>query len=242
MNDKTMSMKVDAFSQRKEAFIRRLLEECEKGLVDFDIKDFLVEFNKKAENYFTTSSCSGRIILAETRRLALAKSSHEFRFIRKWHRPVTYNEVLSVLKEGKFENVWLLVRAPIIHFTARSIDLALNILKLAQQVGFKHSGIISVREDGETVVEIQADDRLDIPLVIDGEQIYGEESLKKVIDLANETLMIGKLRLVNLIGVIEKEILKKNIDFTPIELSKVLHYRDFDISKVVNLLESSEFS
>ncbi len=230
--------KLDIFSQRKEAFIRRLLEECEKGLVDFDIKDFLIEFNKLARDYFTTSSCSGRIILAETKRLALAKSSHEFRFIKKWHRPVTMDEILHVLREANYRNVWLLVRAPIIHFTARSIEHAYSILKIAQQAGFKHSGIISLREDGETVVEVQADDRLDVPLVIDGERLFSEHKLRALVDIANETLMIGKLRLVNLIGMIEKEILGKNVEFRPIELSKIVPYREFDIDRIeVELLD-----
>ncbi len=231
--------KLDVFSQRKEAFVKRLLEECEKGLVDFDIKDFLIEFNKLARDYFTTSSCSGRIILAETKRLALAKSSHEFRFIKKWHRPVTLGEIVHELEKAEYRNVWLLVRAPIIHFTARNVELAYNILKIAQQVGFKHSGIISIREDGETVVEVQADDRLDMPLIIDGERIVNEDKLRVIIDIANETLMIGKLRLVNLIGVLEKEVLGRDVEFRPIELSKVVPYREFDVNNInVEMLDA----
>ena len=218
------------FKQRKEAFVKRLHDELARGLVDFDIADFLVRFNELAEDYYTTSSCSGRIILAETRRLALAKSSHEFKFIKKWHRPVTVQEILRELEGKSYENVWLLVRAPIIHFAAKNMELALRLLRLAQNVGFKHSGIISVREDGEVIVEVQADDRLDLPLIIQGRWVVNRDRLQDIVELANETLMIGKLRLVNLIGVIEQEILRR-VEFKPIELSKIRMYREFTIDE-----------
>jgi len=226
------------FEQRKRSFIERLRREYEQGLVDFDIADFLFKFNELARDYYTTSSCSGRIILAETRRLSLAKSSHEFKFIKKWHRPVTLRELLDVLECGEYRNVWLLVRAPIIHFAARSVDHALRLLKIAQSAGFKHSGIISVREDGEVIVEVQADDRLDIPLIIDGKAMFSREHLGELVDLVNETLMIGKIRLANLIGLIERDILN-TYDYKPFELSKIKTYREFSLHEVEHVLRQT---
>ncbi len=217
---------MSTIEQRRETFYRRLVEEAEKGLVDFDIKDFLFRFNRECRDIFTTSSCSGRIILAEASRLSLVKSSHEFKFIAKWHRPVTTREVVERLEAFNPRNAWLLARAPIIHFSARSIDIGVKLLKIAQNVGFKHSGIISIRDYGEVVIEVQADDRLDAPLIIDGEWIVKKETLDTLIQLVNETLMIGKLRLVNLIGMLEKEFLK-NFDFRPVELSNIVTYREF---------------
>ncbi len=226
--------------QRREVFLKRLKEEADKGLVDFDIKDFLFKFNEKCKDIFTTSSCSGRIILAEAPRLSLVKSSHEFKFLGKWHRPVVLREVLELLEKYKPRNAWLLARAPIIHFSAKSIEVGLKLLKIAQNVGFKHSGIISIRDYGEVVIEVQADDRIDMPIIIDGKYIVDINSLQDIIDILNETLMIGKLRLVNLIGMIEKEFLKKH-DFKPVELSNIIPYREFkkkidDIMKTIDIL------
>jgi len=233
---------VSTIEQRRESFYRRLVEEAEKGLVDFDIKDFLFRFNRECRDVFTTSSCSGRIILAEAPRLSLVKSTHEFRFIAKWHRPVVTGEVLDKLKACSPRNAWLLTRAPIIHFSARSIDVAIKLLKIAQNIGFKHSGIISIRDYGEVVIEVQADDRIDAPLIIDGEWIVREESLNTLVQLANEALMIGKLRLVNLIGMLEREFLR-SFDFKPIELSNIVTYREFIknfdkiMREILNVLE-----
>jgi len=217
---------VSTIEQRREVFYRRLIEEAEKGLVDFDIKDFLFKFNEKCRDVFTTSSCSGRIILAEAPRLSLVKSSHEFKFLAKWHRPIVMREIIEVIERACPRNAWLLVRAPIIHFSARSLDVGLKLLKIAQSVGFKHSGIISVREYGEVVVEVQADDRIDTPIIIDGEWIVNKDLLNILVEVANEALMIGKLRLVNLIGMLEREFLG-TCDFRPIELSSVVTYREF---------------
>ncbi len=217
---------MSTIEQRREAFYKRLLEEAERGLVDFDIRDFLFKFNEKCRDVFTTSSCSGRIILAEAPRLSLVKSSHEFKFLAKWHRPVVTREIVDIIESHRPRNAWLLVRAPIIHFSAKSLDVGLKLLRIAQNVGFKHSGIISIREYGEVVIEVQADDRIDTPIIIDGEWIVREETLDVLVQIANEALMIGKLRLVNLIGMLEKEFLK-TYDFKPIELSNIVPYREF---------------
>ncbi|NPB00297.1 MAG: hypothetical protein GXO10_02885 [Crenarchaeota archaeon] len=217
---------MSTIEQRREVFYRRLIEEAEKGLVDFDIKDFLFKFNEKCREVFTTSSCSGRIILAEAPRLSLVKSSHEFKFLAKWHRPVVTREILEVIDKYRPKNAWLLVRAPIIHFSARSLDVGLKLLRIAQSVGFKHSGVISLREYGEVVVEVQADDRIDTPIIIDGEWVIRRENIDTLIQIANEALMIGKLRLVNLIGMLEREFLR-TCDFKPIELNSIVTYREF---------------
>ncbi len=226
------------FINRKRSFIERLRREHAQGLVDFDLVDFLLKFNELAEDYYTTSSCSGRIILAETKRLSLAKSSHEFRFIRKWHRPVTLSEVVDIIQSENYRNVWLLVRAPIIHFAARTLQHALKLLRIAQAAGFKHSGIISIREDGEVIIEVQADDRLDVPIIVEGNMLLSRDKLRELIDLANETLMIGKIRLANLIGLIERDILK-TYNFQPIELSKMKTYREFSLDEAKMLAEQT---
>ena len=122
------------FEQRKKSFYERLIRESIEGKVDFDIKDFLKEFNERVKDFYTTSSCSGRIILAETPRLALVKSKHMFKFIEKWHRPITYSELINALKKcEECENIWLLVRAPIIHFVTNSLEMQLNYLKLLKK-------------------------------------------------------------------------------------------------------------
>jgi len=63
------------FDARKSVFVRRLVEEGAHGRVDFDIYDFLLIFNKSLSDYYTTSSCSGRIALAVAPRLRDLRSA-----------------------------------------------------------------------------------------------------------------------------------------------------------------------
>ncbi|WP_054843409.1 tRNA(Phe) 7-((3-amino-3-carboxypropyl)-4-demethylwyosine(37)-N(4))-methyltransferase [Vulcanisaeta souniana] len=202
------------FDARKSIFVKRLIEEGIQRRVDFDIYDFLLAFNKSLSDYYTTSSCSGRIALAKATRLSYSKGSGLFKFITKWHRPVTYSEVANVINGISDDDVWLLVRAPIMHFIARDLNGALKILRIARETGFKHSGIYSVTRDG-VVVEVQGEDRFEVPLVINGKLITDIDKLRDIIDIANETLMFGKFRLAHLIRLIETRLLGKELGDMP---------------------------
>ncbi|MFB6471106.1 MAG: hypothetical protein TU36_007760 [Vulcanisaeta sp. AZ3] len=216
------------FNSRKAVFVRRLVEEGKNDRVDFDIYDFLLAFNKSLSDYYTTSSCSGRIAIAKAPRLSYSKGSSLFKFVVKWHRPVTYSEVINVLS-GINGNAWLLVRAPIMHFVTRDLEGALLILRLAREAGFKHSGIYSVTRDG-VVVEVQGEDRFEVPIMINGEPIIPTESLRRIIDTANETLMFGKFRLAHLIRLIEVKLLgKAELGYMPKTYFQE-SYREFNIS------------
>lgn len=219
------------FDPRKAVFVRRLIEEGRGGRVDFDIYDFLLTFNKSLNDYYTTSSCSGRIAIAKAPRLSYSKGSGLFKFVVKWHRPVTYREVVDALRSVDGGDVWLLVRAPIMHFVARDMEGALAILRMAREAGFKHSGIYSVTRDG-VVVEVQGEDRFEVPVMINGELIVPEEGLRRIVDTANETLMFGKFRLAHLIRLIEVRLLgKAELGSMPKSYFRE-SYREFNISNV----------
>ncbi len=202
------------FDARKAVFIRRLIDEGSQHRVDFDIYDFLLTFNKSLNNYYTTSSCSGRIALARAPRLSYSKGSGLFKFLVKWHRPVTYGEVINIINGISDGDAWLLVRAPIMHFVARDLSGALKMLRIARDAGFKHSGIYSVTRDG-VVVEVQGEDRFEVPIIIDGKLIMDVDRLRDVIDIANETLIFGKFRLAHLIRLIETRLLNKELGNMP---------------------------
>ena len=212
------------FEERKARFVERLLKEGSEGRVDFDLFDFLIYFNKSTQDYYTSSSCSGRIILAAARHLSFAKSKGGVKAIAKWHRPITPSELVnSMPPQG---DLWLLVRGPIIHFIARDLDKAIELSKVAMEAGFKRGGILSIKEWG-VVVEVESDDRLDVPLRIGGKAVYSD--LAPIVDLANETLMFGKIRLSNLIRLIEYRLLKRDVDPT---LIKPKPYREFKMGDV----------
>ncbi|MFP3298227.1 MAG: hypothetical protein RXO22_04015 [Thermocladium sp.] len=216
---------MDPFQQKKKSFMERLAREAEMGRVDFDLIDVLNGINS-LPNYYTTSSCSGRIMIAKAERLGFAKSNNLFSFVAKWHRPITVNEVSSILMG--LSNAWLMVRSAIFHVVARSMEDAELLLRLARMAGFKHSGISTVRDWGY-LVELLGEDRLDVPLKIHDVNVFSD--LDPIVDAANEVLIFAKLRLVDLIRLIERELM--NADYPLIRISKV-PYRAFKSSIKLN--------
>ncbi len=184
------------FDARKRSFLERLTREAAHGRVDWDLVEFLQQVNGH-EHIYTTSSCSGRIALAEAHSLSYSKGPGRFRFVAKWHRPVTRSEVARAA--SGLRNVWLLVRGPILHFVARDEEWAAAIIRAARDSGFKRTCVVSRGRHG-TVIEVVGDDRLDMPLVLDGEEVA---ALGTAVDVANEVLLYAKLRLARLIGCID---------------------------------------
>jgi len=196
----------EVYETRKRKFVDRLIREGEEGRVDFDIFDFLREFNELS-NYYTTSSCSGRIMIVDAFSLSFAKGRGLAKILAKWHRPVTLSEVLGAINSGV--NLWLLTRGPILHVVAKDVESAMDLTRLAKDAGFKRSSILSIKDWG-VVIEIESDDRLDIPIKVNGELLLNNNQLSEIINAANETLMFGKLRLVRLIKLIESRYFNRN--------------------------------
>lgn len=198
-----MTTGLSVFDKRKERFVARFRGDLSSSRVDFDIADFLDRFNSEAKDYYTTSSCSGRIIVAKVGQLAFSKSKRGFEILRKWHRPITVDELTRSI-EG--DNVWVMARGAIVHFVARDFSRAKALLGLARRAGFKRSGVLNIAKFG-VVVEVQGDDRVDIPLKVGGVELVPEERLGLVADVVNDVLISAKLRLSMLLRLLEKSLL-----------------------------------
>jgi len=189
------------FEHARRKALERLAAGC---VVDEDITEILAEINRRAE-YYTTSSCSGRIVLIS---LPEAGAKKEARFVAKWHRPVSFEELQNALKfwvaGGRDRGeLWLLAQPPIIHVTARDLSSAERILKAAAAAGFKYSSIKSVSAD-KTVVEILSTERMDVPLGVGGEVLCDEHFLRFVLGRANFVLRRGKRKLEKLLVMLKE--------------------------------------
>jgi len=188
---------------RKKHFLERLELEYKIGRVDADIKPLLDVINSFNE-YYTTSSCSGRIQITLNR---LPGDKQNIITVAKWHREVKVEEVLSVvneLKESATEYSWFSVQPPIFHVVARDVEAALNILNLARHCGFKHSGIQSVKKF-RVVVEITGSERIEVPLFLEGVLIVKLEHLPVLVKIANELLLKSKEKMRRLQEMLLKE-------------------------------------
>ena len=179
------------FEEQKERAVEGLKQALAEDKVDKDVIPLLERINA-LDSYFTTSSCSGRISVMEMPYFGDKVNSV---WLGKWHREVTAEEVLEAIGKHKSGQLWFLVRSPILHVAARTMEDAVELLNLAISLGFKYSNIKSVSHK-KLLVEIRSTERMDVPLGEDGELWVDEEYIERIIGIANDQLrrFKGKLK------------------------------------------------
>jgi len=175
---------------RKNHYVNRLLKEKKEGRVDEDIVP-LLELINSLNAYYTTSSCSGRIQIAETE---IPGEKGVMRVVAKWHRPITAEELKATVEASEARNLWLGVQPPILHIMCRSIDAALEMLVIARGSGFKRAGIQGIKE-GRCPVEIIGTERIEMPLTLDGKLIVEYEKYPLLVEKVNRVLLKSKERI-----------------------------------------------
>jgi len=187
------------FDEGKEKAMAGLREALAEGKVDGDIIPLLEKINS-LENYFTTSSCSGRISVMEMPHFGDKVNSV---WLGKWHRTVKVEEVLEAIGRHEKGQLWFLVRSPILHVGARTMDDAVRLLNLTIGLGFKYSNIKSVSHK-KLLVEIRSTERMDVPLGSDGELWVDDAYIKRIVGIANSQVRRFKGKLKRLEEEIEK--------------------------------------
>lgn len=170
------------FLYRKERALKSLEESCNEKKVDKEILPILNLINK-LEGCYTSSSCSGRIVLLEIPKIGDKKSAE---FLGKWHRNIILKDIDIALTKAKNGYLWIIAQSPIIHLVVDKIDTADKILKIAIRCGFKNSGIKSIAK--KIVVEVCSTERIDAPIGRDGFLYYKKIYLQILVDISNEIL------------------------------------------------------
>lgn len=166
---------------------RVLFEERLIGYLDPGAEDYLLPINESGLR--TTSSCTGRIAVVEGKWHWLRDGA---RIVYKSHREVE-PAVIASLVVRPFDNLWFKVTGPILHVRLPGLDCVHPVLEASRAAGFKHSGVISVKD--EVVVELMSAIQISAPLKIDGKIVVDPRSLRELIAEANEALRSGWARL-----------------------------------------------
>src|SRR3989338_5583747 len=161
------------FQTRKNNVLRKQ-DKSKKGAIDGHIKDLINTIND-SEDYYTTSSCSGRIVLLK---LSESKKKNEAEWIFTSHELVDADDILEVLKNVPEEQVWLRFEPPIIHVCCKNLESAEKLLEVARVSSFKKSGIFSVKT---LSVEINSNDRVDCLISKNGKITANIEMIESLI-------------------------------------------------------------
>jgi len=180
---------------KKNALLR--MDHSKKGSIDDRIKP-LIELINSIPELYTTSSCSGRIMLIERR--GERKDQAEWLFVS--HDPVNPEDVLQALKKRGTGSVWLKQENLIIHLAARSIDLANSLVVLGNSSGFKRSGIISAGQ--RIMVSIESPEGINSLVASKEEILMSEEGLRRLCSEANKRMETNFSRMARLYSQLEK--------------------------------------
>lgn len=156
------------------------MRRLERAELDKPIRS-LLDFINSLPDFYTTSSCSGRISLL----VDLGKKPLNY-WLGKWHSPASFEEVKEALKRLPERGlVWFKVEPAILHVVARSLEKAKLVMKVARRAGYKRVGLQGLRE-GRFVVEICDTEQMSVPVAEEGKLVIDEEYLRYLIPLANE--------------------------------------------------------
>ncbi len=188
------------FSRRKkQQFMKN--DRSLKQSIDSRIKDLCGKINKN-ENYYTTSSCSGRIVLFRN-----IKEKRDDVILFSWHNTISLGllkqELDKIIKENKSKGLLYFKQEPcILHVGCRNLQDAQRMHDLAKNAGWKRCGIIASKK--RFIVELNGTERLEFPIINNGKMLVDDNFLKIIVKEANKKLEESWKKIERLERTIEK--------------------------------------
>lgn len=183
------------FNQRKKAVLSKL-DKSSIGEWDKKIK-FLCENLNNSNDYYTTSSCSGRVVLMidqeKKERGLFLNVSHDlisldfFKDLNKINTLRVYPESFPkkmITKDIKFK-----CEPPLLHIACKDLESASYLLEEAKKIGWKRSGIITFGKN--IILELHSTDKLEFPIISNGIFLVDDNFLKIIVKQSNEKLKKG---------------------------------------------------
>jgi tRNA wybutosine-synthesizing protein 3 len=177
-------------SWNKKDRMEKLNDRVCEGEVDSEIKPLLDIINSKPD-YFTTSSCAGRIVVLQLPKIGDKENAE---FLGKWHHNVDMEDIKGAMSKANEENnIFLITQSPIIHVRCKTLESAISIRNIAVQSGLKYSTLRSITlnsrsEPEKIVVEILSSENIHIP-ISKGKYIFPDEDyLRFMLENANSAL------------------------------------------------------
>ncbi|KAK3739246.1 hypothetical protein RRG08_008107 [Elysia crispata] len=176
--------------QRQKTHRLQHVDLSRKGSIDALLQES-VHFINSLPNYFTTSSCSGRIILFENTGSKVQKKG--CRWLHVTHNSVLKKDLEAALTDISDEAV-LKFEPMVMHVQCRSLEDARQMHQLAVASGFRNSGI-TVGSKGKIITAIRSTHSLEVPLSSQGQVLVSPQHLDYLVDSANRKMEENTLRI-----------------------------------------------
>lgn len=161
-----------------------------KGSIDKPILD-LVDLINSMPAYFTTSSCSGRIILFENESESLKKKGCKWLHVS--HETVDVKDIVNALENITEEAVFKF-EPMVMHVQCDSISAAQQMHQVAVAAGFRNSGI-TVGNKGKIMMAVRSTHGLEAPLSVGGKLLVTHEYVSYLVESANKKMEMNQSRI-----------------------------------------------
>jgi tRNA wybutosine-synthesizing protein 3 len=151
------------------------------GSWDKKISKLCNKLNKK-KDYYTTSSCAGRVVLLKG---GFEKTKNAFLF--RTHEKITFEELKKALETIDYPGLVEFQQTPcILHVASKTLEDAQALVNKAKESGWKHSGIMSTKK--RFMVELHSTEKLEFPVMNDGKVLINDDFLNTVVEESNKRL------------------------------------------------------
>lgn len=175
---------IDKFQQRKKDVLSKK-DKSHKGKWDKYISKLCEKINV-LDNYYTTSSCSGRVVL-----MIDQEKKEGGLLINIYHDLISFEQLKKDLDLALMKNkkVKFKMESCALHVACQNLKDAQNLYDKAKLAGWKKSGIIA--SNNRFVVELTNTDKLEFPIIQDKKILVDDKFLEIVVAEANRKLKRG---------------------------------------------------
>lgn len=165
----------------------------------------LCTFLNDQNEFFSASSCSGRIVILN---LDKDENKQESAFYYKKHGTVRASELWKKIKAKTTHTLWFKQEPFILHLGTNTLENANRILEWAGKAGIKRCGII-VAKPGKFIIEMIGTQGLAIPVKNENQVFITETFFSTAVKIANQKLQRNFKRLQKLETIIRTDLKEK---------------------------------
>jgi tRNA wybutosine-synthesizing protein 3 len=180
--------KQDALSNDKEDLSRK-----------HSIDDYIINLINRINNhndYYTSSSCSGRTIVFTSTPTVTSSTKSDCQWLYVTHEQADLNAILNCLEQRSkdIDMISMKFEAFILHIICRTLECAKVLLNIALECGYRNSGLV-ISNQGKITLAIRSTHALEVPLVIGGRLYVNQDYITQIVSIANEKMTANKAKI-----------------------------------------------
>lgn len=163
-------------------------DRSKKGSIDSEIHPLVDTINQHPD-FYTTSSCAGRILCIKVP-FPTKKQSAEWLYLTHNIDAAVAEPIIEAINDPASldQTVWFKQESLIVHVCCRTIDAANQLLRIAYANGLKRSGIISISNTNRIIVALLSTENIETQLVSEHTRHVDDSYVQTLVTFAKTKL------------------------------------------------------